>query len=648
MNKIKRYEVFLEAFLGFGKKKIAYLYSNRFRSMLKVISQNGDQVAQMLLYAENSNQVSDDITLIDIGSSDIMISFIQLNRLQRFKDEETDTNIKSADLVDYVTNVWRKTDDKLDFKGWTQQRTEISVGRFVNRVFEKSGKSITSQEVEKFVNSYKTRFKMMIDMESLFEFVKGEDIRKWYLEDNYQLVRGQLGNSCMRYNKCQSYLDIYTKNPDVCQLLILHGDNEDKIIGRALIWNLKDGRTYMDRQYCVVDADVILYREFAKKKGWLYYGDKSSEELEVQLGNYDYSSFPYMDSFVVYNQKEHLLSTEEDIWGPGKGWWSLQNTNGTYRSDDVVYSEYNDGWIQREDAVHCVNNDDWVRSDQAIYLEYKDEWVSQDCEDVVYGEYDEMYYYTDDTVFSDFIDSYLLANSSISVCVSSDDDIYLPGKSTYLVGTYEIGGKRRECLKDAVMPNPFGDGWLFKKDTVKLYYCETIDDFITQEDAKMRDLEIDTSKVVQTDMMSYIKSQVGKVDENKLYEYLKGIELTPELNIKVMEKVNDFFKTAYIYQWLQDEKEYKNEDKFKLIKLGIWFAYSNDEFANFWGAELSKRQQSFVSTNEKAFLDFTSDSVYSKIFTQGNFNSFVRAARLVTWDIIKDPEMRKIYIAMKA
>ena len=91
----------------------------------------------------------------------------------------------------------------------------------VNRVFEKSGKSITSQEVEKFVNSYKTRFKMMIDMESLFEFVKGEDIRKWYLEDNYQLIRGQLGNSCMRYNKCQSYLDIYTKNPDVCQLLIL-------------------------------------------------------------------------------------------------------------------------------------------------------------------------------------------------------------------------------------------------------------------------------------------------------------------------------------------------------------------------------------------------------------------------------------------
>jgi hypothetical protein len=656
MNKIKRYEVFLEAFLGFGKKKIAYLYSNRFRSMLKAISHNGDQVAQMLLYAENSNQVSDDITLIDIGSSDIMVSFIQLNRLQRFKDEETDTNVKSADLVDYVTNVWRKTDDKLDFKGWTQQRTEISVGRFANRVFEKSGKSITSQEVEKFVNSYKTRFKMMTDMESLFEFVKGEDIRKWYLEDNYQLIRGQLGNSCMKYNKCQSYLDIYTKNPDVCQLLILHGDNEDKIIGRALIWNLKDGRTYMDRQYCIVDADVILYREFAKKKGWLYYGDKSSEELEVQLGNYDYSSFPYMDSFVVYNQKEHLLSTEEGLWEPGKGWWSLQNTNGTYRSDDVVYSEYNDEWIPREDAIHCVDNDDWVRYDQAIYLEYKDEWVSQGCEDIAFSEYMDRYYYLDDCIYSEFINSYLLVDDSISVWVSSDDEVALPGSYGELTDTYEIDGERKECLKDAVMPNPFNSNWVFKKDTIHIYYCDSIKDYISEEDAKLRYLQIDTSNFKRVNMMSYIKSQVGKVDENKLYEHLKGIELTPELNIKVMEKVNDFFKTSYIYKWLQDNSEFRNEDKFQLIKLGIWFAYTNDDKnSGFKVAKEDRGRQFFVSENQEVFLDFVSKDVYNKVFdlaltwsTQTSFNSFVKAASLVTWNIIKDPEMRKIYIAMKA
>ena len=650
MNKLKRYETFLESIFGLGKKTIPYLYSNRFRSILKSISDNsGSEVAKMLLYAENSNQVSDDITLIDIADSDSMVSFIQLNRLQRFKDEETDTNTKSADLVDYFKNVWRKTGDSLDFKGWTEQRTEISVGRFTNRVFQKAGKSVPSQDIEKFVNSYKTRFKMMIDVESLFEFVKGEDIRKWYLEDNYQMIRGQLGNSCMRYSKCQPYLDIYVKNPDVCQLLILHGDSEDKIIGRALIWKLKDGRTYMDRQYCIIDADIELYKEFAKKKGWLYFGDKSGEELEVQLGNYDYNQFPYMDSFVVYNHREHLLSTDEELWQPGEGWWVLQNTNGSYRNDDVVYSEYNEEWIPREDAIHCVDNDDWVRADQAIYLEYKDQWVSQDCEDIVYSEYEEQHYYLDDSIYSEFIDSYLLADNSISVWVTSDDEVALPGKSSDLIGTYEIDGERKECLKDAVMPNPFTDGWVFKKDTIKLYYCSSIKDYISEEDAKSRDLEIDTSNFIRVNMMSYIKSEIGKVDENKLYEYLKGIELTPELNNKVMEKVNEFFKSSYTYRWLLDENEYRNEDKFQLIKLGIWFAYTNSEKnSGFRVANENRKRQLFVSENQEAFLDFVSEDVYNKIFTQGYFNAFVKAASLVTWDIIKDPEMRKIYIAIKA
>jgi hypothetical protein len=643
MNKLKRYDAFLEAIFGFGKKTVPYYYSGRFRDILRAISNNRDQVAQMLLYAENSNQVSDDITLIDIGSSDIMVSFIQLNRLQRFKDEETDTNVKSSDLVDYVKDVWRKTDDKLDFKGWTQQRTEISVGRFANRVFEKSNQSITSQEIEKFVNSYKTRFKMMTDMESLFEFVKGEDIRKWYLEDNYQLIRGQLGNSCMRYDRCQSYLDIYTKNTDVCQLLILHGDNEDKIIGRALIWKLKDGRTYMDRQYCIVDADVILYKEFAKKNGWLCYGDKSTEELEVQLGNYDYSSFPYMDSFVVYNYKEHLLSTNEDNW-PSTGWYKLQHTNGEHLDDDVIYSEYNDAYIQRDDAVYCEDIDDWLRSDQAIYVESRDKWYSINGDSICWSEYDDTHHHVDDCVYSEYLETWLVSDESISCYVSSDEEVYIPSNMfDNLVKKVTIGGEEKDCLYDAIMINPFNGDWVFKKDSIKVFYCPKTETYITEEDAEMKELEIDKNKYKRLNLCEYISNQISDVDPEKLLNYL--IQLNP--SDEILEKIDKYFKNTS-YRWLQDGDNFTNVDKFNIVKCGIWFAYNDSDKNGYFNIyNKNKNSQRFIGREEEMFLKFMSDDTYSKIYTKGYWNVFMEAGSNMVWDIIQDKEMRKIYCSLK-
>jgi hypothetical protein len=118
----------------------------------------------------------------------------------------------------------------------------------------------------------KLDFKVINNIEGNIEFVTGEDIRKWYLEENYQFDKGQLSNSCMRYERCQKYLDIYVENPEVCQLMILKGSNPDKIIGRSLIWKLQDGRFYQDRQYTNIESDKSVFANYAKSKGWLYYG----------------------------------------------------------------------------------------------------------------------------------------------------------------------------------------------------------------------------------------------------------------------------------------------------------------------------------------------------------------------------------------
>ena len=132
---------------------------------------------------------------------------------------------KMDDLLQYTKNIWSNTKKDLDHDCWNQQRTEITIGRFVSRVLLKSKITISDKNIETFVNSYKSRIKFLNNVESNFEIVSGEDIKKWYLEDRYQSNRGQLANSCMRYKGCQEYFDIYTKNEDVCKLLILHGDD---------------------------------------------------------------------------------------------------------------------------------------------------------------------------------------------------------------------------------------------------------------------------------------------------------------------------------------------------------------------------------------------------------------------------------------
>ena len=77
MNRLEKYNSFLENIFGFGKKEIPYFYSTRFRTILKAIAAYGNSIAQSLVYAEDIRQISDDITFIDIGSSESVVSFIQ-------------------------------------------------------------------------------------------------------------------------------------------------------------------------------------------------------------------------------------------------------------------------------------------------------------------------------------------------------------------------------------------------------------------------------------------------------------------------------------------------------------------------------------------------------------------------------------------
>lgn len=418
---------FLEFIIESTKMKVQYFYSARFRQFLTEIfkSRNpGFEIANFILHAEQSNQVEDDITFIDMTDFNDKISFIQLNRVKRMYDLQKKEIEDEGKTVVVSFEQWiERVALSEESNPWKTQRTDLYIGRFVNRVSEKGGKKLEPSEIEKFVNTYKSRFDSLKSGESRFEEVSGEIIKHWYSSDNYESVSGQLGNSCMRSPRYKNFFNIYTQNPEVCSLLILRSaENYDKICGRALVWKLSDGKTYMDRVYVIRDSDFQSYDDYAKKRGWLNeesMGYKDFSNMVVKLKHWKFEQYPYMDTFKCLNVNEGYLSADEDKW-PSPGFWKLQDTSGGYDSDNLVYSEYHDDYIDREEAVRTLNGD-WILSDSAVYLEYKYGYATQD-EETVYCNHNGQTYYLDDTYYSEVIEDYIYVDEALEITINSDGD----------------------------------------------------------------------------------------------------------------------------------------------------------------------------------------------------------------------------------
>lgn len=237
---------------------------------------------------------------------------------------EVDTNYNYITYdVDKEDKVFFTPDDKVkkaaDYK--TIKKSDMNVGRFVRAILTKAGIEVKPKELEDFVSKYKATILVEKEAFKRFEIVKGDDIKKWYLVDNYDKELGTLGSSCMRYAKCQEYLSIYSENPDKVSLIILKSSEDpDKITGRALLWLDDKDRKFMDRVYIINSADTQLFIDYAIDSGFYYKKNQTfntgenimfnGEELKreeswvtVTLENSEFDYYPYMDS-LKYFQKQ--------------------------------------------------------------------------------------------------------------------------------------------------------------------------------------------------------------------------------------------------------------------------------------------------------------------------------------------------------
>jgi hypothetical protein len=287
----------------------------------------------------------DDIILPESGQMGQIIREYTLSETQNFsnlKIKEMFRNLYNNTFIQpclFQWNVGRKKHqiviDKRDLITGTDaiKNSEVSVGRFARALLTKAGQEFTDAEIEQFVYKYRAEVEKEKDvLNTRFKVLTGYEIKKYYHRSSYKEESGSLGSSCMRYDRCQKYLGIYTNNSQVSLLVLFAEDDNTKITGRAILWEIEPyelSTKVMDRIYTIKTADEQLFKEWAINNGYWYKEKQDYSEytnflfhtkdgdIETRSGDFsvsldnsgEYSAYPYMDSFKYYNVRKGILYT---------------------------------------------------------------------------------------------------------------------------------------------------------------------------------------------------------------------------------------------------------------------------------------------------------------------------------------------------
>ena len=313
---------------------------------------------------------------------------------------------KDPNLISYLTQekiAEIEADPTCDY--WTvRKRIACKPGSFVKRLF----KDMPDKEIEKFSNHFRA---VMTQPKFPMEVVSGEQIRKYYSHHGYFEQRGSLGASCMKYPHTQPYLDIYVQNPELVTMLIMkHPEVEDKILGRALLWNF-NGNKIMDRIYSTNDEQYqIRFKKWAAENGYtfkaeqnfnncLFFQDFGSEkeerQYEIQLTNWKFDKYPYLDTFkwfdkskgILYNYRPEGTDDIKTLAAPDGNQLNydymalcevgrmyhyapdivrVDYINKSVHSSLTLYSECNNAYILQKDAVFREDINDYIFVDDTL------------------------------------------------------------------------------------------------------------------------------------------------------------------------------------------------------------------------------------------------------------------------------------------
>ena len=368
--------------------------------------------------------IKPDITFVDIGEEGYF-NYLTMKNVKKKIAEFYPGNDGILKLVDVPDNILSDSLIKYRYDDLFNKKSIVKVGRLVNQLLPNK---YSKKEVEDFVNILKSKLE---NQKESFQIVSGEDIRYWYNANNYESEYGTLGKSCMRYLRCQEYLSIYVKNPEVCQLVIL--TENEKLKGRALLWKVdnKEFEYFLDRIYTIEDKYVEKFKDYAHTNKWgtkygdsiLYDGIIIYNDLSIQLkknsDNYDYYPYPYMDTFVNYDINNGILYTDDSE--QEDGFYILNDTYGGFEEFiSGEYSRYYEEVIPSDDAYFSEFLDDIISISRSVVIrngEHTGRWPN-DHEDIIFSNYYQSYVHLEDCYEIEMEDGtfdYLLREDCIDV-----------------------------------------------------------------------------------------------------------------------------------------------------------------------------------------------------------------------------------------
>ena len=377
--------------------------------------------SEKLIPFQISNQFLD---IIDEIESPITVSFIELR--------EKPAELSSVDVGSEDDTAFFSTPDKVN-------KTEIKIGRLIRKLF---GDTFSATMIEKFVNQYKSiRSGSNFKFELWGDISSGYKVKKYFDNGNRS---NQLLNSCM--NDESEFLSFYDDCP--VKLLVLL-DKEGFIWGRALLWDIGEGKKLMDRIYTIRDSDILTFRQYARQNGYYFksVNNSGSKISYTKDGNSDWfrikikinitvnsanTPYPYLDT-LCYAQGSYLMNYEPD----GR-YFVLTETDGSYeiyddgelvedKNDNMVYSntqhrdislgdavmvrgyDFNDyielSYLEdpRNGFIYSTIDNKWYKQNHCNYSRYHNEWIFRP----------NSYYLQGDWVHVDYVDDYFKCNPNL-------------------------------------------------------------------------------------------------------------------------------------------------------------------------------------------------------------------------------------------
>lgn len=323
--------------------------------------------------------------------------------------KDINTQFNGIDLTDEAEYVSFMTDkqfqSKLDqnyspYELFSPRNNSGRIGKIFASILRDNSIRFTQSELDTFIIEFKSE--NMNRLKIPLRIVRGQEIRKWFSENNFTkdvLEKGDiylapldvrqrqdqpqgrgfafLGRNCMRYDKCQDFLDMYVDNPEVVGMLIYtrYESGVEKLRSRALIWETNLG-TYLDRVYSSTPSEGTYLQKWAKKNLNITnsYSDERVPRMMVQLKEpgKKYFYYPYLDSLPYYDVIAGKLTNYEPLVKSNNPYdlLFLQQDDGSTLPSWGVWSDYLNSPIEREKAFWSDEEQSWLPKDIETWEDY--------------------------------------------------------------------------------------------------------------------------------------------------------------------------------------------------------------------------------------------------------------------------------------